>query len=113
MIYNVSQLGVNNLSVNYEVPDGQYILMVLRVPCYSGKAGQEKAAILDNTLCEGLKVLSFEGVTEMYEDLLDGLIYFSNIGTWEADLYYQENGVYTNPDDAEYLDTIKLQVNYG
>ncbi len=113
MIYNVSQFGVNKLSVNYDVPDDQYILMVLRVPCYSGKSGQEKAAILDLDLCDGLKVLSFDGVEAIYEDLLDGMIYFSNIGTWDADLYYQDNGIYTDPLSATYLDTIQLQVNYG
>ena len=113
MIYNIKQIGTNAILFDYDIPDNQFVLAVFRVPCYSGRSNQSKVSILSYGECDNAQLILFTGVDQVYEDLTDGLIYYQNIGTWEADLYYQDNNTNLDPELATFIDTIQLQVNYG
>lgn len=114
MIYNISQIGDNIILTNYDIPiDSPFFLAVLKVPCYSGKDGQSKNAILNSTGCNSYYNLSFTGVEEVSENLLVGDIYYPNIGTWTADIYYQDNDTNTDLINATFIDSLNLQVTYN
>lgn len=113
MIYNISQTGNNVILVDYDIDiTSPYFLAVLKVPCYSGKDGQSKNAIIDSSECDNYYDLAFTGVDEVDENLLIGDIYYPNIGTWTVDLYYQDNDTNTDPLNATFLESFNLQVTY-
>ena len=113
IIYNFKQIGDNDILVYYQIPiDDPFFLVVLKVPCFH-QSGVSKVAIISATDCGDYFDLSFTGVPAIYEDLLNGEIYFQNIGTWSADVYYQDNDTNVDPVNATYLDSIQFQVNYG
>lgn len=114
MIYNFSQTGINAFDVYYDIDiDSPYFLGVLKVPCYSGKIGQSESVLIPSVECGDYYTLTIDGVDEIDEDLLTGLVYFPNIGTWTLDLYYQDNDTNTDPNNATFLEAFELQVNYG
>ena len=113
MIYNITQIGSNNILLNLDVMEiDPFFLTVFKMPCYNGDESRTKTAFLNyQQECEGKYIMSFDGVQEEYEDLDDGMIYYNMLGTWSADLYVQDNDLNTDPDNAEFLITIELQVN--
>lgn len=112
MIYNVRQIGSNRLRINEEIPVNNFILAVLYVPCNNNSTdiNGDKKAILTPLNCSSYFTIDFFGVTSFYEDLLNGEIYFSNLGTWTANLYYQESQTNEDINQATFLETIELQV---
>ncbi len=113
LIYNCSQESENKILIQYSgLPDSIYFLVSIKNPCYD-VSGVFKNAILTPDGCDGGYILNFHAVTESNEDLINGLINFKFIGTYKTDIYYQDNNTNTDPDNATYLSTIKLQVNYN
>lgn len=112
MIYNANQIGSNNLILNESIPDGSYILAVLYIPCNNNSTNinGNKKVILTATKCNGYVEVDFEGVQESYESLLDGLIYFQDIGTWKVNIYHQLSATNTDVNAATFLNEINLQV---
>lgn len=112
MIYNGQKIGENSILLYEEVPNDNYILAVLYIPCNNNSTDIEgnKQAILEIENCNDYTGVSFEGVTEIDEDLLNGLIYFPNCGTWTANIYYQDNNTNVDPLLATFLTNIEIQI---
>lgn len=110
MIYNASQIGDNTLTINDSIPE-DYVLALMYVPCNNKKSkGVDKYAIMDSINCGLFSNVYFTGVYDIYEDLDDGMVSFDKLGTWTFDLYYQDNDINLNPDNATFLETIKIQI---
>jgi hypothetical protein len=108
LIYNVQDIGENKLLTGYDIPiSDPYILAIIQ----HGNCVTDKAAIIQPEGCNEEWVLNFEGVANVYEDLLSGLIYYNFNGTWNAELYYQASDSNTDPDNAIFIDSINLQVS--
>lgn len=119
MIYNAKKLGTQSIQVNYTIPiNDPYFLGVISAPFNSNS----KNAIFISESCDGGKdldvnpdryyILRFTGVAKAYEDLVNGDIYFSEMGTYDVALYYQESATNTDPDNATLVEILQLQV-YG
>ena len=114
MIYNIEQLGVNAIIGNYVISiSDPYFLGVFKVPCYSGLSGQSKNVLIASVDCGNEYTFTITGTAEAYEDLESSEVYFSAVGTWDVDLYYQASSTNTDPTNATFLETINLQVTDG
>lgn len=107
VIYNIRQTGANIILTYYVISiDSPYFLGVL-----TGAKGESKTALIPNTECGNVYELTITGVAAAYEDLDNGNINFSSLGTWSIALYYQSSSSNTDPSLATLLETFKLQVN--
>jgi len=112
MIYNQPEIGANVI-LNHQVIgiDDPVFLGVFKVPCF--RTGKSKNALIPSAECEDYYNFTITGVAEAYQDLLNGEIFFSNLGTWDVDLYFQTSTTNTDPVNATFLETFQLQVNGG
>jgi len=111
MIYNIRQIGSNIILANYDIGIvTPTFLGVFKVPCFDA-SGVSKNAIIPNSECKNVYEFTIIGITEPYEDLSIGEIYFPDLGTWVVDLYFQSSTTNLDPALATFIESFKLQVN--
>jgi hypothetical protein len=107
LTYIVSNLGVSRLLFNFTVePLDPTFLVLFTDPC--GTSTKNVLFFPDG--CDGNWIVVVDSVNEAYESLLDGIIYFGELGTWEAKIYVQDGTTNTDPDNAEFLANVLVQV---
>ena len=107
LTYTIPSLGITNILFNYETSlEAPYFLFALTDPCGVGP----EYTIITPTGCDGNWILPIWGTQEIYEDLPDGIIYFSEPGSWTANVYYQESSSNEDPDNATFITGIIFQV---
>lgn len=81
IIYNIQQIGNNRILLNDEISSFTFTC-VLKNPW----TNEEKTATIAGVGRSEEFVLNFIGVSEPYEDLASGQIYFDNEGTWQCNI---------------------------
>ena len=98
IIYDIKQIGENKILFNYTVNSNTPLFSVELIDPWTF---EEKTAIIIPEGDDGEWILNFQGVAQGYEDLNSGMITFTNIGTWTANIY----------ESSVLIENTKLQVN--
>lgn len=108
LTYNIESIGVTTFLFNQDVEiEALFFLMVLTDP-----SGHDPIyTILPSDGCNESWILTIEGTQAIYESLLDGIVYFQDLGTWSAEVYAQDNNTNIDPDNATFVTNILFQVS--
>jgi hypothetical protein len=108
LTYNIEALGISTFLFNQDVEiEAPFFLLSLTDP-----SGHDPIyAILPSDGCNENWILTIEGTQSIYESLLDGIVYFQELGTWTAEVYAQDDNVNIDPSNATYIRNIYFQVS--